>query len=453
MPRARAGNHAVVIGASIAGLLAASALSESFDRVTVYDRDDLPDKPEARKGVPQSRQAHGLHASGAAAMNELLPGFFDEMVAAGGRPGDIQLDFNWYLDGYRVRPGASGLTGIGLTRRLIERLIRARVESLPSVRISDETTVDGLAAAGGRVTGVRVRGESGPVSADLVVDASGRGSRASAWLRDLGYAAPGVSEVRTDVVYVTRHYRASPGLLDGGIGAAAGPYPGMRRGAVVIRQEESQFVVALSGLLGVEPPTDDEGMLAFASQLAAPDIATVMRESEPLDEPVKMRFPASVWHHYEKMGQRPDRFIVTGDALCSFNPVYGQGMTIAALEARALQAAVISHGLTELPGRFYDAAGELVDRAWALSVGADLAFPEVEGKRQPGSGLINSYLRQFRRAASVDPALGTAFLRVVNMTEPPASLLAPANVLRVLRSARKAGRPVARQALPQPIPS
>jgi 2-polyprenyl-6-methoxyphenol hydroxylase-like FAD-dependent oxidoreductase len=446
MPDARAGSHAIVIGASIAGLLAASALSESFDRVTVYDRDDLPDKPEPRKGVPQSRHSHGLHASGASAMNELLPGFFDEMVAAGGIPGDVQLGFNWYLDGYRVRPGASGLTGIGLTRRLIERLIRARVESLRTVRIIDRSAVDGLTAADGRVTGVLVRGESGPVAADLVVDASGRGSRASAWLGDHGYAAPEESAVRTNVMYVTRHYRASPGLLDGGAGAVIAPYPGERRGAAVIRQEESQFVVGLVGILGVEPPTDDDGMLAFASDLAGPEAATVMRESEPLDEPVKMRFPASVRHHYEQMRRRPDRFIVTGDALCSFNPVYGQGMTIAALEARALRAAVTSHGLPQLPRRFYDAAGKLVDRAWALAVGADLSFPEVEGKRPPASGMVNSYLHQYRRAASVDPALGTAFLRVANMTEPPTSLLRPANILRVLRSARKA-RPGGRQCL------
>jgi len=394
MPNTRAGSHAIVIGASIAGLLAASALSESFDRVTVYDRDDLPDKPEPRKGVPQSRHAHALHASGASAMNELLPGFFDEMVAAGGFPGDVQRDLIWYLGGYRVRQGTSGLTGIALRRRLIERLMRARVESLPSVRISDKTTVDGLNAADGRVTGVRVSGESVPVTADLVVDASGRGSRASAWLRELGYPAPGVSEVRVDVIYVTRHYRASPGQLDGCVGAIIAPYPGEKRGALVMIQEESQFVVSLSGMLGAEPPMDDEGMLAVASQLAGPEVATVMRESEPLDEPVKMRYPASVWHHHEKMRQRPDRFIVTGDALCTFNPVYGQGMTIAALEARALRAAVASDGLTGLPGRFYDAAAKLVDRAWGLSVGGDMAFPEVEGKRQPGSSLVNAYLHQ-----------------------------------------------------------
>src|SRR5215470_5443637 len=160
MPDATAGKHAVVIGASVAGLVAASALSESFDQVTVYDRDELPDAPLPRRGVPQSRQGHGLHARGASAMDELLPGFFKELVAAGGAENDPQFGITWYLDDYRLARGRSGLSGVMLTRRLLERLMRGRVESLRSVRIIDKTPVDGLTAEGGRVTGVLARGES-----------------------------------------------------------------------------------------------------------------------------------------------------------------------------------------------------------------------------------------------------------------------------------------------------
>jgi 2-polyprenyl-6-methoxyphenol hydroxylase-like FAD-dependent oxidoreductase len=447
MSNVMAGKHVVVIGASVAGLLAARVLSESFDRVTVYDRDELPDEPLPRRGVPQSRHGHGLHARGAAAMDELLPGFFKELVAAGGIEMDYQSDITWYLDGYRLSRARSGLTGVALTRRLLEWLLRQRVESLESVRIVEKTTVDGLSGADGRVTGVLARGQSQradeaeAVAADLVVDASGRGSRAPAWLRELGYGEPDESAVRADVVYMTRHYRASPEQLDGKAAVFLAPYPGQPRGSVVIRQEDSKFVVVCSGQLGVEPPADDEGMLGYVTQLGGLEIAEVMRESEPIDEAAKMRFPASVWHHYEQMARRPERFLVMGDALCSFNPIYGQGMTTAALEALALRDAAAG-GLTALPQRFYSAAGKIVSEAWALSAGGDLAFPEIEGKRPPGSGLVNWYLHQFRKAASVDPVLGRAFVRVVNMVDPPASLLRPPMLLRVLRSARKA-RPAA----------
>lgn len=434
--------HAVVIGASVAGLLAACALSEVFSLVTVFDRDVLPDEPDIRRGVPQSRQAHALLARGAGALDQLFPGFVDEMIARGAVAGDPQIDFRWYLDGYLLRPAASGLTNIALTRPLIENLIRTRTAALDGVRIAGSSVVTSLMTKDHRITGVRViRGEAEEsVPADLVVDAAGRGSRAHVWLRELGYPEPPTSGVRTDVVYVSRHYRREPDDLDGRIGAAIVGFPGCPRGAAVIRQEHDQFVVLLCGILGEDPPTDDEGMLAFAESLPAPDVAEVLRSAKPLDDPAKMRYPASQWHHYEKVARHPEGFLVTGDALCNFNPVYGQGMTIAALEALTLKR-LLTEGQADLPRRFYTAITKTLSQAWSLSVGADLRFPQVEGKRTKADWLVNRYLDRYRIAASADPVLGTAFLRVTNMIDPPTRLLAAGHILRVFRSAKKASRP------------
>ena len=435
--------HAVVIGASIAGLLAARALSEVFSLVTVFDRDVLPDEPGIRRGAPQGRQAHALLARGADALDQLFPGFVAEMIASGAVAGDPQRDFRWYLDGYLLCPAASGLTNIALTRPLIESLIRARTAALDGVRIVGSSVVGGLVLGEGRITGVRVaKGDAGTeesVPADLVVDAAGRGSRAHVWLRELGYSEPPMSGVRTDVVYVSRHYRREPHHLDGRIGAAIVGFPGHPRGAAVIRQEGDQFVVLLCGILGEDPPTDDEGMLAFAESLPAPDVADVLRSAKPLDDPAKMRYPASQWHHYEKVARHPDGFLVTGDALCNFNPVYGQGMTIAALEALTLKR-LLTEGPGDLPRRFYAAMTKTLSQAWSLSVGADLRFPQVEGKRTKADRLVNRYLDRYRMAASADPVLGTAFLRVTNMIDPPTRLMAGGHVLRVFRSANKTAR-------------
>ena len=434
--------HAVVIGASIAGLLAARALSEVFSLVTVFDRDVLPDEPDIRRGAPQSRQAHALLARGADALDQLFPGFVDEMIASGAVAGDPQRDFRWYLDGYLLRPAASGLTNIALTRPLIESLIRTRTAALDGVRIVGSSVVTGLVTGEGRITGVTrvTEGDAGTeesVPADLVVDAAGRGSRAHVWLRELGYPEPPTSGVRTDVVYVSRHYRREPHHLDGRIGAAIVGFPGHPRGAAVIRQEGDQFVVLLCGILGEDPPTDDEGMLAFAESLPATDVADVLRSAKPLDDAAKMRYPASQWHHYEKLARHPDGFLVTGDALCNFNPVYGQGMTIAALEALTLKR-LLTDGPGDLPRRFYAAITKTLSQAWSLSVGADLRFPQVEGKRTKADRLVNRYLDRYRIAASADPVLGTAFLRVTNMMDPPTRLMAGGHILRVFRSAKKA---------------
>jgi 2-polyprenyl-6-methoxyphenol hydroxylase-like FAD-dependent oxidoreductase len=453
-------SHAVVIGASVAGLLAATALSEAFPRVTVYDRDALPDGPQARRGVPQGRQAHGLHARGVAALEELLPGFRTEMLAAGGVEGDAQADVHWYLDGRRLAPGTAGLDGIGMTRRSLEWLIRRRVEKLPNVSVIGACAVDGLVTDGSRVTGVRLSpslaGDYGPgapegyprasgqVAAALVVDAAGRGSRTPAWLAELGYPQPVESRLRADIVYVTRYYQHRPGQLGGIIGAAAIPYPGHPRGGALIWQEGGQWALTLVGMLGTEPPADDEGMLAYADTLAAPELAAVMRASPPLGRPVKMRFPGSVRRRYGRTGRLPGGLVVLGDALCSFNPVYAQGMTIAALEALALRRELRRDPRSvparrrpqQVAARFSRAADKLVTAAWATSAGGDLRFPEVRGRRGPASRLAGAYLTRLYAAACADPAVGKAFLRVANMIDPPARLLAPRTAARVWRVGR-----------------
>jgi 2-polyprenyl-6-methoxyphenol hydroxylase-like FAD-dependent oxidoreductase len=447
--------QAVVIGASIAGLLAASALSAGGIRVTVYDRDTLPAEPGPRRGVPQSRQLHGLHARGAQVLSELLPGFRDEMVAAGAVLADTQGDAHWYLDDYLLRPAPTGLEGITLSRPVLERLIRSRVAKLPNVTIVDGTDVAGLAVAGdlgtgGRVTGARVRPARTPdaaeetVPAALVIDAAGRGSRTPAWLAGLGYPVPETSQVRAGVTYVCRLYSRDPAQLDGRFGSLITPYPGKPRGGAVLRQEGGRFLVLLAGMVGAEPPVDEAGMLSFADSLACPDLATVMRESTPLSEPVKYTYPESAWQHYETLTAYLGGLLVIGDAYSSFNPIYGQGMTVAALEALALRgllsASGAGTGTADLERRYFRAAGKLVAEAWETSASSDLRFPEVAGKRRPGAALINAYGEKYRAAASVDPVLGETFLRVANMIDKPARLLSPGHVLRVFRSAGKAVR-------------
>ena len=455
--------QAVVIGASIAGLLAAAALSEAVPRVTLFDRDTLPAEPGPRRGVPQSRQLHALQARGVRALDELLPGLRDELVAAGGVLADMQGDIHWYLDDYLLKPARTGLEGIGISRPPLEWLIRSRVAALPGVTIIDTTDVVGLVTADARVTGVTVRpartqgAAEATVAADLVIDAAGSGSRTPVWLPALGLDAPRTTRVRAGVTYVTRMYRRDQEQLGGRFGSLVTPYPGRPFGGAVLRQEGDRWVLLLAGMVGTEPPLDEDGMIAFAERLACQDIATVMRESAPLTEPLKYTYPESTRRHYERLAKLPDGLLVIGDAYCGFNPIYGQGITVAALEAlilrRLLSAAegsATEGSATEGRGAdgrgaglardYFRAAGKLVDEAWETSAASDLRFPEVAGERRHGARLLNAYGERFRAAASVDPLLGETFLRAANMADQPAKLLSPGIVLRVFRSAGQAVR-------------
>jgi 2-polyprenyl-6-methoxyphenol hydroxylase-like FAD-dependent oxidoreductase len=450
--------HPVVIGASIAGLLAAAALSRACPRVTLFDRDTLPAEPGPRRGVPQSRQLHALQARGVQALDELLPGLRDELVAAGGVVADMQGDIHWYLDDYLLKPARTGLEGIGISRPRLEWLIRSRVAALPGVTITDQTDVVRLVTADDHVAGVTVRAArtqdaaEETIAADLVIDAAGAGSRTPVWLQELGLDAPPVTRVRAGVTYVTRMYRRDQKQLDGRFGSLLTPYPGRPFGGAALRQEANQWVVLLAGMVGTEPPLDEGEMIAFAEKFASQDIAAVMRESTPLTEPLKYTYPESTRRHYEKLGGLPGGLLVVGDAYCGFNPIYGQGITVAALEAlilrrllstaedRAAEDRATGGSGAGLARDYFRAAGKLVDEAWETSAASDLRFPEVEGERRRGAGLINAYGEKFRAAASVDPALGETFLRVANMADKPAKLLSPRTVLRVFRSAGKAVR-------------
>jgi 2-polyprenyl-6-methoxyphenol hydroxylase-like FAD-dependent oxidoreductase len=261
------------------------------------------------------------------------------------------------------------------------------------------------------------------------------------WLGDLGYPVPGESQVRAGVVYVTRYYTADPGQLGGRVATLIAPYPGKPRGGGVIRQEGNTFCVFFCGMVGDEPALDDEGLLAFAGSLDNQDVAEVMRESEPLGEAVKMRYPVSRRRHYEKLDRYLGGFLVVGDAMCSFNPIYGQGISAAALEALELRRLLAaSRDDADLPRRYFRGIAKVTGQAWTTSTSGDLRFPQAEGRRSPADRLINAYLDRYRAAAVIDPELGLAFLRVANMIDPPARLLAPARVVRVLRSAGKGRR-------------
>jgi 2-polyprenyl-6-methoxyphenol hydroxylase-like FAD-dependent oxidoreductase len=434
------GKHAVVLGASMAGLAAARVLADVYERVTVLERDALPGAAAHRKGVPQSHHAHGLLAAGRVALEELFPGLTDELVANGALSGDLQAQSRWSNQGLRLCPGPSGLQGIALSRPLLEGSIRERVRALPNVWVVDRCVAAGLVGSpdGRRVCGVRVlrRADSSAeevLEADLVVDATGRGSRSPLWLEALGYPRPAEDEVRVGVAYASRVYRRRRDHADGDRAVVVAATVERPRGGAMLAMEGDRWMVTLNGYLGQRPPTDRDGFVAFAAGLPAPDIFEVISDAEPLGEVLPARYPASVRRRYERLDRFPEGYLVVGDAVCSFNPIYGQGMSVAALEALTLRECLRAGPAAGLARRFFAKAARIVDIPWGIAVGADLRFPGIHGARTAKVRLVNAYLARFHVAAAADPVLGGAFLRVVNLMDRPESLLGPTIALRVLR--------------------
>ena len=437
-------NHALVLGGGMAGLLTARVLADAYCRVTVVDRDDLSTGPQPRRGTPQARHVHALLAGGQQAVEELFPGITDALRAAGAPVGDVLDDTRLYFSGHRLRQAPSDLTLIHVSRGLLESAVRARVAARPDVTMLDRCDVVGVAMSrgGDRVRGVRLlRRADGSaeeeLAADLVVDASGRGSRLGAWLEQLGRTRPCDEQLPIGVGYATRRYRLGRDALGGDLGVLHGLTPQQARGGALALVEDGQAMVTLAGMLGDQPPTDPEGFTDFARSLHFSDIADAMSDAEPLDDAVAYRFPAATRRRYDRLADMPARVVAVGDSVCSLNPIYGQGMTVAAQQALTLRRHLRRHGRPRHPDLQRDLV-RATDVAWSMSRGADLAFPGVDGASTAGTRIVGAYVTRVHAAAAVDAAVGRAFMRVSGMVAPPSALLRPDVAARVLW--RGAGR-------------
>jgi 2-polyprenyl-6-methoxyphenol hydroxylase-like FAD-dependent oxidoreductase len=439
--------RAVVLGGGIAGLVAARVLADSFDEAVVVERDRLPYGAEHRRGTPQARHVHAILAGGQQALEELFDGLTAELTDLGAPVGDMLDDVRVYFGGHRLRRGKSGLLGVHVSRPALEACIRSRVRAMPSVTLLDRCDAASVTATpdGTRVTGARIiRRADGSaeetLAADLVVDCTGRHSRVPATLDALGYPRPPVDRVEIGVGYATRTYRLGRDSLGGDLGILVGATPANMRGGALAAVEGGRGLLTLFGILGDNPPTDPVGFEEFAASLQFPDIHEAMLRAEPLGDPVAFRHPASVRHRYERLRRFPDGLLVMGDAIGTFNPIYGQGMSVVALQGLALRRHLAEPGGPR-PLDFLRGVGRIVDLPWGMASGGDLAFPGVEGRRTVGMRVLAAYVNRLQAGAAHDARLGRAFLRVAGLVDPPQTLLRPGVAVRALRPQRSHGTP------------
>jgi 2-polyprenyl-6-methoxyphenol hydroxylase-like FAD-dependent oxidoreductase len=434
-------SHAVVAGGGMAGLLATRVLSDHFERVTLIERDVLAGHIEPRKGVPQGRHGHALLLRGQAIMEALFPDLAAELCAAGAVRVSGRHEFAWHHAGdWRIQP-ETDLSFLSMSRPLLETTIARRVRGLPNVTIQDGTRVEGLQLKQERrIIGLHVRpisnhGLTNEIEAELVVDATGRGSATPQWLQGLNFDPPSVNKIAAPVTYTSCTFRRSAPLPAWRsliiTGAPA------RRTGFIFAIEGDRWLVSLGGFFDEPVSNDHDEFLAYAQSLPVPDLHGAIRDGEPLSDLVHYRFAGSVRHRYERLRRFPNGLVVLGDAVCSFNPIYGQGMTVSAIEAEVLRHALsdarAKGGVGPDFGRqWFRSIQPTIDIAWDSVRVEDYRFPELKGERSYGIRLLQWYLERVHQATYRSPLVTDQFYRVVSFLAPPTSLFRPPILAEVL---------------------
>lgn len=425
-------------------------LADFYGRVTLVERDILPDGPVARRGVAQGDLPHLPAARGVQIMGELFPGFVDEWIAGGARVwNDGDLSRFWVaFGGHRLLrsgriPDPDSLVSYYASRPFIEWSLRNRVRAIANVELMQGHDAVRLTSAHkrDRVTGVvvaqRDSGAETTVAADLVVDATGRGSRTPMFFDDLGYPRPREDELTVQVSYAGLPVHLPSGTLRELL-AFSGPEPRRPVCFAMFAGENDTYRLAVQTVAGQKPPTDRIGLLDCLADMAPRHVLDAARRAEPLADMSHYRFPSNRWRRYDELARTPGGLIVMGDALCNFNPLYGQGMSVAAIEAVILRDC-LKQGDHNLPRRFFQASAKEIRVSWQAAVGADLTLPQIAGKRPLSIRIINAYLDRVLAAAETDPAVVQQFLRSMNLIDPPSYMLRPSTIFRVLKNSGKRG--------------
>ncbi|WP_442509781.1 FAD-dependent oxidoreductase [Novipirellula sp. SH528] len=438
------GQHAIVIGGSISGLLTASVLIRHFQRVTIVERDNLSDDGEPRKGVPQGSHVHVIFSGGMRVIDQLFPGFSDELAASGAVVCDFSRDLCWYHAGvWKSRP-KSNLKSYWQTRPFLEAHLRRRMSEDAGIQIEEGASVVGLLAdpERTRITGVEIRwgsdDETQSIDADLVVDASGRGSQTPKWIESLGYVRPKEIAVQVNIGYASRDCEPSQDdARDWKIMALYGTPPLNTRTGYVFPIEGNRWRVSQVGFLNDTPPADEEAYLEFAKSLERPDFYEAIKDARPLSPIASFKFPADKWRRYDQLSRFPAGLLVIGDAISTFNPVYGQGMSASALEVDELRQVLECqpHGKgipADLYRTFFRRSAKVIKVPWLLATQSDFLYPQTTGRRDFYTNALNWYLVRMLRLCSGNDRITKTFYEVLHFIKKPSAFFHPQILSRVL---------------------
>ena len=443
---AQIGKTALVAGRSMAGLAAAAALSKHFEKVTIVDKDPPNEKTEPRAGVGQGHHVHVLLKSGEQSIERLLPGTCEQLIALGAHPIRMSLDMQVYDHGQWLPRRDLGYRNLSASRPFIEQVVLQQLMLRPGVEFRHETTVDGLSLnSEGRVDGLRVRSAGNHddvVHADLVVDCTGRLSHTREHLQAGGYEAADEAKFRIGISYTSAFFEA-PGSFSNEYGLLAiQPKAPLKRGAFIAKTEGGRWLVSLHTRFEKELPSSHEEMSAFARDIETPE-AAIFLSGARIQGPVRSyrKLDAS-WRRYDKAQRFPDGLLVLGDAMTSFNPIFGQGMSIAWLQASALDQLLQARsedqrGLSGLGIEYFPLAARISREAWNGSTLINSEYEDVSGDRRPGTEQRLLYMRALRTLLQEDPELHADYIGAGQLIVPNSVLTREDRKVRIMAAAAK----------------
>jgi 2-polyprenyl-6-methoxyphenol hydroxylase-like FAD-dependent oxidoreductase len=431
----------LVLGASVAGLLAARVLRDHASEVVIVERDDLSGGMAPRQGVPQGDQVHGLLARGLERMEALFPGLTREMIEDGAEVADPGVDLHWYVDGLAKPPSSIG-RGVACTRPFLEGHLRRRVTAMDGIRVV-RGRADGLTAAGGRVDGV-VLADAGPegdrLGGDLVVDCTGRSTRVDSWLAAIGFDPPPQRKVNVDLGYASRLYARDPEERLGGARAVISITEDLARprGTVAFPVEGGRWIVTVGGYDKDRPSADPADFAARLEEDPCVPLRQFAHRADAISDLTTYRYPSSVRRQFERCPRLPGGLVGVGDSVASFNPLYGQGMTSAALHAATLSEYLASGASPHEPaGSYFRKLRPVINSVWTLSTSADFRLSHVTGDRPFGVSVAHRINDLYTKATLRDADLHGLFLRVLNLQTRPEVMARPDNLLRAYLASRR----------------
>jgi 2-polyprenyl-6-methoxyphenol hydroxylase-like FAD-dependent oxidoreductase len=437
------GKQAVVVGAGMAGLTAARSLADFFERVIILENDALPNEAAHRPGTPQSRHLHGLLAGGLQALSRLFPGFEDSLSRTGAVRLRMGYDYRLERPGYDPFPQRDlGVSVFSMTRPLLEFTVRKRLGEFRNIELRESCRAQEFIPApdNGAVTAVRCRNSdrgSETLPADLVIDASGHGGLTLTLLRSMGWPLPEETSIGVDIGYATAVFDVPEDAPPDWMGAATLPsYPDNKRAGLILPVESKLWILTLGGRYDEKPPADWDGFLTFARRLRTPTVHNAIRRAKPSSEIAQFGFKASCWRHFERLEKFPRALLPFGDAICRFNPIYGQGMSVAALEAVALHRLLTarsaeSDGDEKLAREFFAEAEKLIDTPWSAAAIPDFIDPRTEGQRPSDFENSLKFSAALLKLAAEDAAVHKLFIEVQSLLKPRSAYRDPELVRRI----------------------